>query len=387
MFHSKKLDQFGSYAFASLSALKAEVSKKMRVVDMGVGDPDFPPPKEVQGALVAALGDENIHRYPDYQGDRFFREAVARFFLNRYKIKLNVDKNVLGLIGTKEGIFHLPLAVLNTGDIGCYTSPGYPVYRAGIAFAGGKPVEIPLREENNFVLDPDEIPQGTKLLWINYPNNPTTAVADRDFFKHVVELAHERNFLIANDAAYSEIYSDKIAPPLSILNISGALNVAVEFHSLSKTFCMTGWRIGFVVGNENAISSLATLKKYIDSGVFRAVQQAGKTALDSYWTIAEAIRKIFARRVERWLGVLEGKGIFAYNFGATFYVWAKVPKNYTDESFAKYLLENAGIIAMPGSAMGDAGKNFVRFSMTLPDNRIEYAAAQFPSVPLDKRSA
>jgi len=376
MFRSEKLKNFDKYAFASISALKKEVSKRMKVVDMGVGDPDIPTPKEIQGALVAALGDLNVNQYPDYQGDYFFREAVARFFLNRYKVKLDPEKNILGLIGSKEGIFHLPLAILNPGDVGTYTVPGYPVYRAGIAFAGGKPVEIPLRQENKFLIAPDEIPENTKLLFVNYPNNPTTAVASEEFFKKIVSLAHERNFLIANDAAYSEIYLEKISPPISILNISGAMDVSVEFHSLSKTFCMTGWRIGFVVGNEEAIASLSALKKYIDSGLFRAIQQAGKNALDNYWEISPSIRKLFARRVEKWCAALEKIGISAYNSGATFYVWAEVPKKFNDEEFAKFLLERTGIVALPGSAMGDVSKKFVRFSMTLPDCQLEYAIQQ-----------
>ncbi len=373
MFGARRLEQFSTYAFAELDELKAQVAKKMRVIDMGVGDPDFPPPKEIQGALVVALGEIENHRYPSYQGNPQLRESIARFFLNRYKVKLDPEENVIVLIGSKEGIFHLPLAVLNPGDVGVYTEPGYPVYRAGIVFAGGVPRSIPLRPENNFLLDPDDIPEDAKLVWINYPNNPTSAVAGREFLERIVDLAHRRGFLIANDAAYNEIYFDN--PPPSILEIPGAMDVAVEFHSLSKTFSMTGWRVGFMVGNREVIKAMLTLKKYVDSGVFGAVQEAAKTALDNYFTLVDDIRKIYARRVRLWLEVLESAGISAHNFGATFYVWARVPDGFENSAaFCKHLLERAGIVAMPGSAMGDAGEGFVRFSMTLPDEEIKFAA-------------
>ncbi|RKZ33191.1 LL-diaminopimelate aminotransferase [bacterium] len=374
-FSANRLSEFGSYAFAELSALKREVALKRRVIDMGVGDPDIPPPKEIQGALVTALGDIDTHRYADYQGDFFVRKAMAKFFLNRYKKKLDPETNMLGLIGSKEGICHLPLAVLNPGDIGAYTEPGYPVYHAGIVFAGGTPVPIPLREDNNFVINPDDIPDNTKLLWVNYPNNPTSACIDVDLWKRLVDKAHECDFIIANDAAYIETYFEK--PPHSILEIPGAMDVAVEFHSLSKTFCMTGWRIGFVIGNERIISALACLKRYIDSGPFRAVQYAAKNALDNYFQLAEPIRSIFARRVKFWLDTLRKLGIESFNFGATFYVWSKVPQEFdTASNFAKHLLETTGIVTMPGSAMGTTGEGFVRFSLTLPDEDIKFAAEQ-----------
>ena len=369
-FRARRLEEFSTYAFAELDRVKEEVARTRRVIDMGVGDPDFPPPKEIQGALVVSLGDINTHRYPSYQGNPRLRESIVRFFLNRFKVKLDPDKNVLVLIGSKEGIFHFPLAVLNPGEVGAYTEPGYPVYRAGIVFAGGVPHPIPLREENNFLPDPDAIPENTKLVWVNYPNNPTSAVATYEFFTHLVELAHQRGFIIANDAAYSEIYFGE--PPLSILQIPGAMDVAVEFHSLSKTFSMTGWRVGFMVGNPDAVASMLTLKKYVDSGVFGAVQESARTALDNYFILSDDIRKIYQRRVRKWLSALKEAGIEGKNFGATFYVWAKIPENFESSAkFCEHLLRKTGIVALPGSAMGPSGENFVRFSMTLPDRDIE----------------
>ncbi|MCD6594974.1 aminotransferase class I/II-fold pyridoxal phosphate-dependent enzyme [bacterium] len=372
LYKSDKLDEFSSYAFSELDRIKREVSATRRVIDMGIGDPDIPPPKEIQGALVTSLGEINTHRYPSYSGNETLRNSIVRFFLNRYKIKLEVDKNIVVLIGSKEGIFHLPLAILNPGDIGAYTEPGYPVYRAGIVFAGGIPKPIPLRTENNFVLNPDDIPDGTKLLWVNYPNNPTSATVSLDFWKNLVEIAHDKGFLIANDAAYNEIYFGE--PSHSILEIDGAMDVAVEFHSLSKTFCMTGWRVGFLVGNSEAANSFLTLKRYLDSGVFGAVQEAAKNAIDNYWTLAEPIRKIYERRVKIWLKALYDAGIEANNFGGTFYVWAKIPDKFeSSERFCTHLIERTGIVALPGSAMGKCGDGFVRFSLTLPDRDIQMA--------------
>ena len=372
---SSRLAEFGSYAFAELSALRREVAKTRRVIDMGVGDPDFPPPLEIQDALVAALAETETHRYPDYQGDAFFREAVARFFLERYDVKLDCDRNIIGLIGSKEGIFHLPLAVLNSGDVGAYTNPGYPVYRAGIAFAGAVPKDVKLREQSRFLPDFSEIPHNARLLWVNYPNNPTTACANVEFYQELVALAHERGFLIANDAAYSEIYSGEA--PRSILEIPGAMDVAIEVHSLSKTFCMTGWRAGFAVGNEDAIAALLALKRNIDSGAFRAVQRAAKTAFDNWKKFGEPIRGKYAARVSRWCCALQQQGIDAHNLGGTFYVWAKPPVKFARAAdFAAFLIEKTGIVALPGTAMGDAGEGYLRFSLTLPDEHIAFAEEQ-----------
>ncbi len=378
-FTSERVKSLGGYTFAQLDELKAAVARRHTVIDMGVGDPDLPPPPVVQGALVAALSPTQNHRYPSYQGERFLRESIARFFLNRYRVKLDPDENILVLVGSKEGIFHLPLAVLNPGDVGAYTSPGYPVYRAGILCAGATPAEIPLAEERSFVFDPKEVPKGTRLLFVNYPNNPTTAVVGVDFWRALVDEAHRRGFIIANDAAYAEIYFNE--PPRSILEVPGAGDVAVEFHSLSKTFSMSGWRIGFVVGNSNVVAALGALKKHVDSGVFKPIQSAAKSALDAYWELSGSLRKIYRRRVETWISALRRAGIAAYNFGATFYVWAKVPPRFqSSQEFAKTLLEKAGIVCMPGVSMGKAGEGFVRFSLTLPDEKLEEATRRIETI-------
>ena len=372
-FMNEKLREFISYPFAELDSLKEKLKRAGRtIIDMGVGDPDFPPPKEIQGALVASLANPKTHNYPSYTGERELRQSFARFFLQRYKIKLDPEKNILVLIGTKEGIFHLPNAILNSGDIGAYTEPSYPVYRAGIVLAGGIPKELPLTEDNNFFPDLSTLDDNVKLLFINYPNNPTTQVATKEFYEKLVTKAHEKGFLIANDASYNEIYFS--SPPPSILEVDGALDVAVEFHSLSKTFSMSGWRIGFVVGNSDAIFALSALKKNIDSGVFRAVQAAAKTAIDSYWQINDEIRAIYRDRVKAFKDALTKSGLESFNFGATFYIWTKIPDSFGSSfEFVKFLLEETGILAMPGESMGPSGKRFVRFSMTVPNRKIEEA--------------
>lgn len=376
---AKRLEPYTQYAFAELSKLRKEIEKKRLTIDMGVGDPDFPPPQEIQGALISGLTIKDSHRYPEYTGDNFLKESIARFFLNRYRVQLDPTGEILVLIGSKEGIFHLPLALLNPGDVGAYTEPGYPVYRAGIELAGGIATPIPLREENEFMPVIKEIPKEAKILFVNYPNNPTTATADISFWKKLVQWARDTDTIVVNDASYSEIYFGE--PTKSILQIDEAKDVAVEFHSLSKTFSMTGWRIGFLVGNKDVISALSAVKQYADSGVFRAIQYAGKVALDNYWNLCDSIRRIYSQRVNIWRLSLSDVGIESYNYGATFYVWAKVPQNFSDDNeFAKFLLENTGIVCLPGSTLGPSGKGFVRFSLTLKDDDIKKAQNELQKI-------
>lgn len=376
---AKRLEPYTKYAFAELAEIRKNVEKKRRVIDMGVGDPDFPPSEKIQGALITGLSFENSHRYPDYAGDNFFRESVAKFFLRRYKVNLGPNTEILALIGSKEGIFHLPIALLNPGEIGAYTEPGYPVYRAGIEFAGGTAIPVPLREENKFMPAIEELPEKAKIIFVNYPNNPTTATASISFWRELVRWAKDTDTIIINDASYSEIYFGE--PTQSILQVDEAKEVAVEFHSLSKTFSMTGWRIGFLVGNKDVISALSAVKRYADSGVFRAIQYAGKVALDNYWDLCDSIRKTYHRRLLTWTSSLSDSGIKFYNYGATFYVWARVPPKFSDDNeFAKFLIENAGIVCLPGSTLGPSGKNFVRFSLTLPDEDIKKAGIELSKI-------
>ncbi|RKZ29968.1 LL-diaminopimelate aminotransferase [bacterium] len=378
-FYSDRLKPFLSYPFAELDKTREEVSERMRVVDFGVGDPDIPTQKEIQGALVAALGEENALRYPSYAGEPEFRESAARYILNRWHIKLDPDTEIAALIGTKEGVAHLPLAVLNSGDIACYPDPGYPVYRAGIAFAGSEAVPLRLYPEKDFLPDLSEIPDGTKLVWLNYPNNPTGQIASEGFWKDAVELARERGFLLVNDFAYAEIYfGERPKGPLSV----GGADVSLELHSLSKSFSMSGWRVGFAAGNKDAIAALGALKRNIDSGVFRPIQAAAKAALDNYADLIPPIRKIYRRRVELLRDGLKALGWEIAPTPATFYIWAKVPTGEPSANFAKKLVEKAGVVTLPGNAMGEHGEGYVRFSVTLPEEDIELGIERLRKVGL-----
>ena len=364
---AKRLEPFIKYPFAEIDAAKARAAERMPIVDFGVGDPDIPTPKEIQGALLAGLGGEVAHKYPNYAGDPEFRESAARYILNRWRVKLSPEEEILALIGTKEGIAHLPLAVLNPGDVACYPDPGYPVYRAGIHFAGAKPVPLRLDPKSGFLPNLEDIPEEAKLVWLNYPNNPTGAFAPLSFWEDAVALARERDFLLVNDFAYAEIYRD--TKPFGPLAAGGA-DVALEFHSLSKSFSMCGWRVGFACGNSEALAALGALKKNLDSGVFRPIQDAAAAGMDQFADIIPPLRKIYNRRVEILRKGLEKLGWKLEPTPGTFYVWAPVPGGEKSADFAKRLIEQVGVVVLPGNAMGPGGEGFVRFSLTLPEDDI-----------------
>jgi len=367
-FYAKRLLPFLAYPFAEIDSAKREASKKMRIVDFGVGDPDLATQKEIQGALLAGLGGDTAHMYPSYNGEKEFRDSAARYFLNRWRIKLDPETEILALIGSKEGIAHLSMAVLDPGDIACYPDPGYPVYRAGIVFAGGEAIPLPLREDSGFLPDLDDIPRGAKLVWLNYPNNPTAQTAPESFWRDAVEHARENDYLLINDAAYSEIYfNGKPSGPIAV----GGKDVALEIHSLSKSFSMCGWRVGFAAGNADAIAAFGALKKNIDSGVFRPIQDAAKHALDNFADLIPPTRKIYKRRIEMMRSALIELGWELFPTDATFYIWAKVPTDDTSAEFAKRLIDECGVVVLPGSAMGSGGEGYIRFSMTLPTDDIE----------------
>ncbi|HHS50947.1 MAG TPA: aminotransferase class I/II-fold pyridoxal phosphate-dependent enzyme [candidate division Zixibacteria bacterium] len=377
--YSKRLEPLLAYPFAEIDRAKREAQTRMRVVDFGVGDPDIHTDKAIQGALVAGLAEDSAHKYPSYNGNEKFRRSVARYMLNRWRVKLDPDAEVLSLIGSKEGIAHLPLAVLNPGDVACYPDPGYPVYRAGIILAGGEPVALRLREENGFLPDLEDIPVKAKLVWLNYPNNPTAQTAPKEFWHDAVEHARERGYLLVNDAAYSEIYyGDRPSGPLAV----GGKDVAMEIHSLSKPFSMCGYRVGFAVGSSEAIFALGALKKNIDSGVFNPIQDSARAALDNFSELIPPIRKIYSARVKRLHDALVEAGWQVFPTNATFYIWAKVPASDTSADFAKMLIENHGIVTLPGSAMGDGGEGYIRFSLTLPDEDLELGIERLREVRL-----
>jgi LL-diaminopimelate aminotransferase len=381
---AKRIEELPPYLFAEIDAKKNEMLKKgVDVIDLGVGDPDIPTPSNIIDALKDAADDPENHRYPSYQGMLPFRQAVAQWYKVRFGVELDPENEVVALIGSKEGIAHTPLAFLDPGDVGLFTDPGYPVYPTSISFADGVPVSVPLYKENDFLPDLKAIPESTlsksKLMFLNYPNNPTTAVADKAFFEEVVEFAVSNNILICHDAAYTEIAYDGYVPP-SFLEVDGAKECGIEFHSLSKTFNMTGWRIGFAVGNKKAIGGLGKIKTNIDSGAFQAVQIAGIEALRNHTLGLDDRKKIFQDRRDIFCKGLDALGLAYTMPKATFYVWFSVPEGMSSKEFSSKLLEEAGIVVTPGNGFGDAGEGYARVSTTFSTERIVQAVERLKEV-------
>ncbi len=373
---ASRLKKLPPYLFAELDEKKEKkLAEGVDVIDMGVGDPDMPTPSPIIEAMKKALEKPEHHRYPTYNGMKSFREAVARWYKKRFNVELDPETEVVALIGSKEGIAHLPLAFIEEGDVVLVPDPGYPVYHSATVLAGGEPYHFPLREETGFLPDVEAIPEDilkkAKIMFLNYPNNPTSACATKETFEKLVKLAKEYKFIIAHDAAYSEIYYED--PPISILEVPEAKDVAIEFHSLSKTFNMTGWRIGMAVGNSEILKGLLKVKTNIDSGVFQAVQEAAIFALDNQPEI-ENIRNTYKRRIDIFVSRLKKAGINVNPPKATFYVWFKVPEGYTSMEFANTALEKAGVLLTPGIGFGKYGEGFVRAALCMPDERIEEAA-------------
>jgi LL-diaminopimelate aminotransferase len=374
---AKRIEQIPPYLFAEIDKKKEEMKKKgMDLIDLGIGDPDLPTPQLIIERLKKAAEDPQNHRYPSYEGMIQFRQAVARWYERRFHISFDPRTEVLTLIGSKEGIAHIPLAFVNPGDYVLVPSPGYPVYRVSTLFAGGTPYFLPLLKENGFLPKFSEIPRGvaekSKLLFINYPNNPTSAIAERPFFEEVIAFARRYGIIVCHDAAYSELAFDGYRP-LSFFEVEGAKEVGIEFHSLSKTFNMTGWRIGFAVGNAEIISGLRRIKTNIDSGLFQAIQEAGIEALDHFDTPLPEIIRIYERRRDVMVKGLRDIGLDVERPKATFYLWIRIPRGFTSSQFSTLLLENAGIVATPGNGFGEAGEGYIRMALTVNEKRLEEA--------------
>jgi LL-diaminopimelate aminotransferase len=381
---AKRIDQIPPYLFAEIDKKKEEMRKRgIDVIDLGIGDPDLPTPKPIIERLKKAAENSRNHRYPSYEGMVEFRTAVADWYERRFGIKLNPGTEVLSLIGSKEGIAHIPLAFVNSEDIVLVPSPGYPVYRVSTLFAGGTPYFLPLRKENGFLPIFSEIPSAVakkaKLLFINYPNNPTSAVAERPFFEEVVAFAQRHQIIVCHDAAYSEIAFDGYHP-LSFLEVEGAREVGIEFHSLSKTFNMTGWRIGFAVGHSEILSGLGRVKTNIDSGLFQAIQEAGTEALNHLDTPLPEIINVYERRRDVMVRGLEEMGLEVDRPKATFYLWIRVPRGYTSAQFATLLLEQGGIVATPGNGFGEEGEGYIRMALTVDEKRLEEAIERLKGI-------
>ncbi|MEZ0343840.1 MAG: LL-diaminopimelate aminotransferase [Caldimicrobium sp.] len=373
---SERLKKIPPYLFVELDRLKNEKIKEgADVIDLGIGDPDIPTPKEIVEVAKRALEKAEYHRYPANPGSLFFRKACSEYMKRRFGVDFDPEGEVLAMIGSKEGIAHFPIAFVNPGEVVLCPDPAYPVYHLGTIFTDGEPYYMPLTWENEFLPDfgriPEEILRKTKILWLNYPNNPTGACATKEFYKDVIALAKKYDFVVACDAAYVELYYEE--PPLSIFEIDGAKEVAIEFHSLSKTFCMTGWRIGFAVGRKEIVQALAKVKSNIDSGVFTAIQEAGAYALSHLEEIVPPLRKVFEERRNFLTEELKNLGFEFKTPKATFYLWVKVPEGYTSSEFCKKLLKELAIVVTPGNGFGASGEGYFRIALTVGVERLKEA--------------
>jgi LL-diaminopimelate aminotransferase len=333
--------------------------------------------------MKKAIDEPKYHRYPFGPGLLEFRKAIARWYKVRFSVELDAENEIHALIGSKEGIGHIHLAFVNPGDVVLCPEPAYPVYKIGTIYAGGTPYLMPLLEENDFLPDFDSIPEKitakAKMVFINYPNNPTGACGNIDFFRRVIKFARKHNIIVVNDAAYSEIYYGG-RKPISFLELPGAMELGIEFHSLSKTYNMTGWRIGWACGNRKIIKGLSMVKENIDSGVFGAIQVASIEALNGPQDCVDEMRRIYEKRRDLLSEGLNRTGWKVKKPEATFYLWAKVPEGYSSLECVEKLLEEAGILSTPGNALGHSGEGYVRFALTVDEKRIEEAVDKLGSI-------
>jgi LL-diaminopimelate aminotransferase len=370
---SDRLQKLPPYLFAEIDKKKkAALAAGRDVINLGVGDPDRPTPAPIIRSLQHHVENPAFHQYALDQGAPELRESIAAFCSRRYGLDLDPNSEILPLIGSKEGIAHFPLAVLNPGDISLVPDPCYPVYRSSSMFAGADVYTIPLEPHLGFRPDLDAVPADvytrSRLLFLNYPNNPTGGTADRAFYQKVVGLAQAHNLVIAQDAAYNEMYYEQPAP--SLLQVPGAKDVAVEFHSLSKTFNMTGWRIGFAIGGAPMIAALGQVKANTDSGIFTAIQHSGKTALDEYETLTPPIRALYKERRDAFVGGLNALGWKVPIPAATFYVWIPCPAGYSSTELCSRLLDEANVVTTPGLGFGRTADGFIRAALTVETPRL-----------------
>ncbi|MDP2326462.1 MAG: LL-diaminopimelate aminotransferase [Dehalococcoidia bacterium] len=375
---AQRVQQLPPYLFARISELIAQKrAAGVDVISLGIGDPDLPTPPHILDALKQAADVPVNHRYPESDGLPEFRRSIARWYQQRHGVALDPDKEVVPLIGSKEGIGHLPLCLIDPGDVALMTDPGYPVYEIGTMFAGGTSVKIPLREEDGWLPRLDEIApdvaRRAKVIWLNYPNNPTGAVCDRAFFERAVAWAKQYDVAIAHDLAYADVAYDGYRPT-SILEVDGAKDVAIEFNSLSKAFNMTGWRVGMAVGNATLVNALTRVKTNLDSGIPQAIQAMAMAALDGPLDAVEDHNRIYQARRDRVVGVLRELGLRLEPPKASLYVWARLPEGERSSGeFAARLIDATGVVVTPGAAYGEAGEGYIRISLTTPDDRLDEA--------------
>mgnify|MGYP000167723427 CR=1 FL=1 len=375
---SERIKAIPPYIFAQIDEAKAAAAERgIDIIDLGIGDPDIPTPTAIVDEMAKAIRKPENHNYPPYQGTPAFRQSVARWYKSRFNVDLDPNSEVLSLIGSKEGIAHACLSYLDAGDVALLPDPGYPAYQVGVLIAGGEPVLVPVTEENGYMPDLEAIDAATlekaRIIFLNFPGNPTGAVASDEFFKSAIAWAKKHNILIAMDLAYSEVYYDN-EKPKSILEFEGGKDVAIEFHTLSKTFNMTGWRVGMAVGNQTAIQTLGKIKTNMDSGVFKAIQDTAIYALDHYEDFIPEQNKLFQERRDI---VVEGLTRCGWDITppkASYYIWTHIPSNYSSaQKFAIDLLEETGILVVPGTGYGERGEGYFRISITTPTDRLREA--------------
>lgn len=374
---AKRIENLPPYLFVEISRKIAEKRAQGEdVISLGIGDPDIPTPSHIIERLCQAAQDPQNHRYPESEGLPEFRHNIAQWYKGRFSVTLDPDREVLPLIGAKDGIGHIALCFIDPGDIALVPDPGYPVYSIGTMFAGGSSYYMPLIEDNDFLPDLDSIPadiaQKAKVLWINYPNNPTAAVAELEYFERVVAFANKYDVAICHDGPYTEVAFDGYRP-VSFLEAAGAKDVGVEIHSLSKSYNMTGWRVGMAVGNAEIIDALRRVKSNLDSGIPQAIQYAAMEALSGPQDCVTEHNEIYQRRRDRLLQTLNQIGLKAKPPRASLYIWARVPDGYNSIEFATTLLDEAGVVVTPGVGYGKHGEGYIRLSLTIPDERLEEA--------------
>jgi LL-diaminopimelate aminotransferase len=381
-----RLEKLPPYLFAAIDKMKQEAIRAGKdVISLGVGDPDLPTPPHIIEALQVAATDPANHQYPSYVGMLSFRESVAGHYKRTRNIEVDPTNEVVTLIGSKEGVGHLPLAFVNPGDTVLVPSPGYPVYESGTIFAGGEPYYMPLLERNGFVPDLDSIPNdvaaNAKMMFINYPNNPTAATCDSSFFAKVVEFAKEFNIVVVHDAAYNDVTFDGYVAP-SFLETPGAMDVGMELYSLSKTYNMTGWRIAAAIGNAELVGALGSVKTNVDSGAFQPIQYAGIKALESSQECVEINNRTFSERADVLVDGLNGIGWNVTKPKGTFYVWIKIPESISSSDMTSLLIKEAAVVTTPGVGFGIHGEGYIRMTTTTTKDRLQEAVDRIAKVQI-----
>jgi len=381
---SERLKKLPPYLFLAIDrAKKCAIEQGRDIIDLGIGDPDKPTPKFIIDALNKAVKDPSTHRYALDAGLFELRKEIARWYKKRFNVSVNPDDEILPLIGSKEGIAHMPLAFINPGDIALIPDPCYPPYKNGVIFCEGNIELLPLLEENNFLPDikgiKGHVAKNAKLMYLNYPNNPTSACVDKNYFEAIVKFAKRYKIIVCHDAAYTELTFDGYEAP-SFLSTERAKEVGVEFHSLSKTFNMTGWRIGFVVGNKDIVTAIGKVKSNIDSGIFTAIQRAGIAALKNYSDHINSLRTLYQKRRDVLCDGLNSIGWKVNKPKATFYVWAKCIKGFDSIKLTKHLLDKADIVVTPGIGFGTNGRGYIRMALTVDEKRLRKAVQRIKKV-------